>query len=68
VQLSYTKDGKTWIPITTLSGNPGSYTWTVPAVPADKTKCKVKLVLKDAAGNNLGSDISDNFFTISPAP
>jgi subtilase family serine protease len=31
-----------------------------------KTKCKVKVVLKDAKGVIRGSDVSDNYFTIEP--
>jgi subtilase family serine protease len=33
---------------------------------ATKTKCKVKVVLKDAKGVVQGTDASDNFFTIEP--
>jgi hypothetical protein len=67
VQLLYTIDGGvTWKKVTTpLAGNPGTYSWTLPSVPADKTKCKVKVVLKDAGGNKLASDVSDGFFTIN---
>jgi len=42
--------------------------WTVPTVRSPKYKCKVKVVLKDAAGNTVGSDASDSYFTILPAP
>lgn len=67
VKLSYTKDGgTTWIPIITLTGNPESYEWTIPPVTAEKAKCKVRVVLKDSAGNTLGSDVGDDFFTLSP--
>ena len=48
VQLFYTLDGKKWKPITTVAGNPGSYTWIVPAVTASTPNCKVKAVLKSA--------------------
>ena len=70
VKLLYTKNGgKTWNNINTLDGNPGSYDdWTVPDVPKIKRKCKVKVVLKDAKGNTVGSDTSDGYFTIEPAP
>jgi hypothetical protein len=70
VQLYYTKDGgATYYLITTLSGSypPGSYShiWTVPPVGTTaNTKCKVKVVLKDAKGVVRGSDVSDNYFTI----
>ncbi len=67
VKLFYTKDGGlTWNLINTLTGNPGTYTWTVPNVTTTKTKCRVKVVLKDSAGNTVGSDGSDSFFTITP--
>ncbi len=67
VILTYTVDGGvTWKAITTFTGNPGTYSWTVPTVSNSKTKCKVKVVLKDSAGNIVGSDVSDAFFTISP--
>ena len=70
VILKYTKNGgNTWNKIVTLDGNPGIYDdWTVPNVPKAKIKCKVKVVLKDARGNKVGSDTSDSSFTIEPAP
>ena len=72
VQLFYTKDGGvTYNLITTLSGAypPGDYSqlWTIPPVgTTPKTKCKVKVLLKDARGVIRGSDVSDNFLTIEP--
>jgi len=72
IQLSYTKDGgTTYNSIITLSGAypPGDYIqpWTIPAVgTTPKTKCKVKVVLKDQKGVIRGSDVSDGFFTIEP--
>jgi hypothetical protein len=69
VKLYYTKDGgTTWPSIKgAVPGNPGYYDWT-PSVGKTKSKCKVKVVLMDAAGNSLGSDLSDGYFTISPSP
>ncbi len=65
VKLLYTKNGgRTWKKIDTLTGNPGSYDWSVPDVPRTKSKCKVKVVLKDASGNKVDSDMSDSYFTI----
>jgi len=58
--------GKSWQPIATLTGSFRSYEWTVPEVLKRKTKCKVKVVLKDENGKRLGSDVSDGVFTISP--
>jgi hypothetical protein len=68
VKLSYTKNGgSTWYPITTLTGDARTFKWAVPAVPNLKTKCKVKVELKDAEGVTLGSDASDSYFMIQPA-
>jgi hypothetical protein len=65
--LKYTKNGgSTWKTITTLPGNPGNYPWEVPGFPSTKSKCKVKLILKDASGKKVGTDISDGVFTINP--
>jgi hypothetical protein len=65
VILSYSIDGgNTWTKITTLTGNPESYNWTVPN--GSFTTCKVKVVLKDSGGATVGSDLSDGFFTIQP--
>jgi hypothetical protein len=61
--LQYTT-GSTWRPIGTISGNPGSYLWTVPDVSS--AKVKVKVILKNAGGATVGKDISDRFFTIQP--
>jgi len=60
--LKYTTDGITWNPIKTLSGNPGTYNWKVP----NATKGKVKVILKDAGGVDIGNDVSDKFSTIQP--
>jgi hypothetical protein len=70
VLLSYSLDGGlTWVKITTppgFTGNPGFFDWTVPKVTKANKKCKVKVVLKDATSVTRGSDLSDNYFTISP--
>jgi hypothetical protein len=71
VQLSYTLDnGVTWKTINTTgdSSDDGSFLWNVPEVAEEKNNCKVKIVLKDASGKTLGSDVSDGVFTIQPAP
>jgi hypothetical protein len=62
--LKYTTDGSTWKKIKTLTGNPVSFNWKVPAVSS--AKCKVKIILKDASGINIGTDVSDKVFTIQP--
>ena len=72
VILEYTKNsGQTWIVIDRLTGDrltefDGSYPWTVPDVLETKEKCKVRVRLKDSAGNEIGRDASDNYFTINP--
>jgi uncharacterized repeat protein (TIGR02543 family) len=61
--------GATWSRVVPLTENTGSYdTWTVPGVLKTKTQCKVRVVLKDADGLTLGSDVSDGFFTIQNVP
>ena len=66
-ELLYSVDkGKSWHPIATLTGSFESYEWTVPEVVKRKTKCKVKVVLKDAGGVTLCSDVSDAYFTVNP--
>ena len=67
VKLYYTKDGgTTWLPIqAVITENPGYYDWT-PSVGKTKSKCKVKVVLENAGGNSVGSDLSDGYFKISP--
>jgi hypothetical protein len=71
VKLSYTQNnGGTWKKIDTSAdpSDDGNFLWIVPDVPKEKTNCKVKIVLKDASGKTLGSDVSDGVFTIAPAP
>lgn len=66
VELYYTKDGgTTWLLIEALDANPRSYVWTVPSVNKVKEHCKVKVVLK-AGEIELGSDVSNGYFTIRP--
>jgi hypothetical protein len=65
--LYYTDNsGSTWKLITTLEGNPGSYTWTIPSVTSKKTRCKVKVVLIDKNEKIVGRDSSNKYFTIKP--
>jgi hypothetical protein len=58
--------GATWRIITILPGNPGRYLWITPWVDTPKTNCRIGVLLKDAYGNTLGTDISDANFTIYP--
>jgi hypothetical protein len=65
--LKYTiNGGTTWKAIKTLTGNLGGYNWTVPSVLSTKTRCKIKVILKDASGVNVGADVSNKVFTIQP--
>jgi len=70
VVLKYTKNGgTTWEKITAIEGsNPGRHSWTVPDVSEAKWECLVKVVLKDAKGNTVGSDTSNSYFRIEPFP
>jgi len=68
-KLLYTiNGGKTWNPIVTLPGDRVSHLWQVPTVSKIKEKCKVKIILRDAEGNKVGSETSDGYFTIEPTP
>jgi hypothetical protein len=69
VVLKYTKNGgKRWKKIETLTENTGTYDWTVPHVPKTKSKCLLKVVLKEGKGNTVASDTSDGYFTIESTP
>lgn len=68
IKLFYTLNGgRKWKKIERLTDNPGSYAWAVPDTNKARTECKVKVVLKAAGGETVGSDESDGFFSISPA-
>jgi hypothetical protein len=66
IKLYYTKNnGTTWNLIdSTPDLEQRTYEWTLPPGTTTKTKCKVKVVLKDDDGNTLGQDVSDDVFTI----
>lgn len=68
VILKYTTNsGTTWKTVTKITGsNPGTYDWNIPVFSREKTKCKVKIILQDANGKVVGTDMSDDYFTISP--
>jgi len=40
------------------------FDWSFPVFATDKTKCKVKVILKDGLGKTLGSDVSNKVFSI----
>lgn len=64
-ELCYKTDGTDWKLIRTFTGNPGSYSVKVHYVTVPK-RAGVAVRLKDASGNILGTDTSDNAFTIQP--
>ncbi len=66
VEIYLTKDGgSTWTLLNRLPGDSWSIDWT-PEVGKERKQCKVKVVLKDIKGNNVGVDSSNNYFTIEP--
>jgi len=75
VKLEYSiNGGSTWLPVATLNDSTsiaeGSHSydiWTVPTVGKTRS-AKVRVTLLGSSGNSLGNDVSDNFFTIEPAP
>ncbi len=56
----------TWKKLAKLSGNPGSYTITVPPVGKTKPNCWIKVLLLDSRGERVGADTTDNPFTVIP--
>jgi hypothetical protein len=73
VELYYTKNATAlpvkWTPIAAFKPDDysGLYPWPVPELATTKTRCKVKVILKDANGVIVGSDVSDSYFAIQPA-
>jgi subtilisin family serine protease/N-acetylneuraminic acid mutarotase len=57
-------DGLTWKPVTSLPGNPGGFTWfDTPDIPfPGSERCRLRVILRDAAGAALGAEISPRFF------
>ena len=69
VKLYFSKNGGAWWrKINTLLKNSGEYTWYVPALSETRQECRVKVVLKDARGRQIGRDVSDGVFTIEASP
>jgi uncharacterized delta-60 repeat protein len=58
----------TWKLLTTVSGNPGFYNWTVPQVGTAKDRCRLGLRLLDSTSIPIGQDAGDGNFTVQPAP
>ena len=64
MEIYLTKDGgSTWTLLNRLLGEDRSINWT-PEVGKEKKQCKLKVILKDIKGKNIGTDSSDNYFTI----
>jgi len=62
----FTKDGgATWDLIDILTGNPESYGWTVPQWQRRKEVWS-EGGAEDVEGVTVGSDVSDDYFTINP--
>ena len=67
VKILFSMNGKlTWKKIAALEGNPGSFTMTVPTVTKRKENCWIKVLLLDARGESIGSDATDQPFTVTP--
>ncbi len=68
VDLFYSLDnGTTWKAFASQSpigSDPESHTVRLPTVTRTKSKCKVKVVLKDSNNVTVGSDVSNGVFTI----
>jgi len=63
VKLSYSiNGGSSWNAIATVTGNPGTYNWTVPNSPGTTCKVRVELFKNNTA---VGNDASDQNFTIA---
>ncbi len=64
VVLQYSTNGGTsWKAITTVTGNPGTYNWIVPAVTSATSRVRVRLRNGAAV---IGTDMSDANFAIAP--
>ncbi|RMF42911.1 MAG: hypothetical protein D6751_11300 [Deltaproteobacteria bacterium] len=63
VKLQYRKRvGRPWVDIDTLTGNPGSYTWsTIPVITVPKTDTSIRVLLYDTGGNLIDGDQPDGF-------
>ena len=51
--------------IALIENNPGLFLWRIPIVDRPKNRCRITVVLKDAGGRELGTDVTLDF-TITP--
>ena len=61
-----THAGSNWRSVETLVGNPKTFEWMVPPVKIQRTRYKVKVVLKDVSEHTVAVGASDGTFTINP--
>lgn len=65
--LAYSLNGRGgWKKIADVEGNPGGYDWTVPPLSSPGDSAKLRVILKDARGVELGADTSDGGFGLGP--
>jgi len=62
VQYS-TDGGRTWNNIKTITGNPGSVRWNIPS-GVNSSICRVRVIFKDSAGQNIAITETDAVFSI----
>ncbi len=60
--------GKTWQRLAEARSNRGQFNWIVPLLDKRRTECLVRVTLLDRSGSNVGTDRSDEFFTIRKRP
>lgn len=63
-----TDGGRSWRTIGTIRGNPGVYSWSVPATEEPLESCRVRVQLRNAARAVVASDDGAGLFTILPLP
>ena len=54
-----------WVTLGKPRGNPEQFTLTIPDPGYSRDRCKVQIVLRDAAGASLGKDVSDQYFAVN---
>ena len=68
VEIFFSKNGgSSWRRIGLIPDtNPGLFSWGLPVVRQPKNRCRIKIILKDAAGRRLATDTSPGYFRINP--